>query len=202
MTSRSGKATPPPRKKPAPGRSWFFLFTLSPAHHWDIITTRRFINPGFTMRSWLPYVLEAIFLGFFVFFYSEPLQEILQFHRGVKILGIDPLSVRMLGGAGFYFILAFPVRLAILRHHRMPQIVEWLSCYFGFAWAAVFFLFGGLLLQAYAGIEGYHRCFFDDFNNYAVYTQDASACPAFDTWRRAHDFILNGDGTRYYPNGE
>jgi len=172
-------------KKPAPQTGRFFLVTLSPEVHWEIISKRRMVNPTFSMRSWLPYLIDLIFIGVFTGLYFGPLQDLAQFRAGIKIIKIDPLSARLISCIGFYAILGLPVRIAVFRRHRMPQIAEWLSMYFGFAWAALFLLFGGVMLNIYAGLDGYTHCFND--NAFAIYAHAPAACPQLDAWQKQND---------------
>ncbi len=186
MPQRSKQTGPAgDKKKPAPKTGRFFLVTLSPEVHWEIISKRRMVNPAMSWHSWLPYLIDLIFIGVFIFLYFDPLQDLAQFHEGIKIIKIDPLSARLISCIGIYAIIGLPVRIAIFRRHRMPQIAEWLSMYFGFAWAALFLLFGGVMLNIYAGLDGYTHCFND--NAFAIYAHAPAVCPQLDAWRRQND---------------
>jgi hypothetical protein len=125
---------------------------------------------------WYGVILELI-LAASIWTASLGLDDLAAFASNQPAVIVSPNAFRFLGLPGLYGV-RIAWFIAIIRRDRTPQTFEWIVTLLGLG-AAVFSLtFGGLLLNAYAGLHGYRRCPAAAFRaKDAVFARPQMPCP-------------------------
>jgi hypothetical protein len=125
---------------------------------------------------WYGVIFELI-LAASIWTASFGLDDLAAFASSQPAVIVSPNAFRLLGLPGLYGVrLAWFI--AIIRQNRAPQTFEWIVTLLGLGAAIFSLMFGGLLLNAYAGLHGYRRCPAAAFRAMdAVFARQQMPCP-------------------------
>jgi hypothetical protein len=103
--------------------------------------------------------------------------DLQQFSSDLTVVAVSKFDFGIIGGIGLYgFRLATYV--AMIRHNRMPQIIEWYVCLIGLAVACLCFLSTGFLVVSYASARGFEFCYDEGHRSgLYIFTEKSLACP-------------------------
>lgn len=89
-------------------------------------------------------------------------------------ISVSAHDIRVLGVLGIYAprISSF---VAIARHNRQPQLIEWWITIIGLSFTVIMLVFGGFFELPYVSAHGYKYCFFS--NDAGVYVKTSLPCP-------------------------
>ena len=102
------------------------------------------------------YLFDVLML-LFLFVAYLGYRDLRAFGEALPIVTVPGSTFVFFGALGIYGIRA-AMYVAMIRHNRAPQTIEWLVFLIPIAFSIACFVASGPLLRAYAGFHGYEFC--------------------------------------------
>lgn len=123
----------------------------------SFISERRLFRNPLNLSMWTGYIFDLLALVALWSVIARSIPELRRFASGATHVVADPAAIAMIGFLGLYGV-RISTYVAMIRHNRAPQIIEWWCMLAGLAIPLTFWLLDDTLLKSYAALHGYHFC--------------------------------------------
>lgn len=128
------------------------------------------------LTQWQAYFFDLLFLIALYLCYDS-YKALITFRDNQAIVVIFPGTISLFAGLGVYGV-RIAMYVAMIRHNRMPQTIEWLAVLIGISSSIIFMFFGGTFLDLWGETHGYRRCPVERIRNAdAVFALVGTRCP-------------------------
>jgi hypothetical protein len=127
------------------------------------------------MGIWQLYGYDVLCLAVFAGLWFAFAPDFKAFSSNASMISVSKYDFCVLGIVGIYAVRISSF-ITIAQHNKPPHTAEWLVTIIGLCFAVFMWLFGGFMIEPYAGLHGYKFCSFDgQIYNFA---KQALLCPA------------------------